>query len=322
MLFQKNMSKYTFLLPAYKGRFLDEMLNSIKNQTYPDFKVLISDDCSPENLKDICEPYLQDERFSYRRNEKNIGGENLVEHWNMLVNMCDTDYLIMATDDDVYDPDFLFHINELVEAYPDVYVYRARVRRIDEEDTLLMKDMAYDEYQNQLEFLYHLYSFQYQRGIGNFVFKTDTLIQEGGFVSFPYAWYSDLATEMLLAKQGIAHTKEILFNFRNSEINISNMKNSRNMSRGKMNAAIKYGEWFEQMIISQLDTRSKYNKQLTQFVVLRYKKDLLWQFYHLINDFNFIECLKIVKRFKELNILTSSKERLLVLFHKIRYGLF
>lgn len=43
-----NTSKYTFLLPAYKTRYLEKMLVSITNQTYTDFKVIISDDCSPE----------------------------------------------------------------------------------------------------------------------------------------------------------------------------------------------------------------------------------------------------------------------------------
>lgn len=51
--------KYTFLLPAYKGRFFDEMLRSIQGQTYTDFKVIISDDCSPEDLRSICEPYRE-----------------------------------------------------------------------------------------------------------------------------------------------------------------------------------------------------------------------------------------------------------------------
>ena len=47
------MIKYTFLLPAYKPNFLEEALRSIKDQTYSDFKVLVSDDCSPHDLKSI-----------------------------------------------------------------------------------------------------------------------------------------------------------------------------------------------------------------------------------------------------------------------------
>ena len=47
------MVKYTFLLPAFKPAFFEEALRSIKSQTYSDFKVLVSDDCSPHDLKFI-----------------------------------------------------------------------------------------------------------------------------------------------------------------------------------------------------------------------------------------------------------------------------
>ena len=47
------MAKYSFLLPAYKPDFLEVALRSIKSQTFSDFKVLVSDDCSPHDLKSI-----------------------------------------------------------------------------------------------------------------------------------------------------------------------------------------------------------------------------------------------------------------------------
>ena len=47
------MVKYTFLLPAYKPDFLEVALRSIKSQTLKDFNVLVSDDCSPHDLKSI-----------------------------------------------------------------------------------------------------------------------------------------------------------------------------------------------------------------------------------------------------------------------------
>ena len=37
--------KYTFLLPAYKAKYLDKALDSIKRQTFVDFQVIVSDDC-------------------------------------------------------------------------------------------------------------------------------------------------------------------------------------------------------------------------------------------------------------------------------------
>ena len=97
--------KYTFLLPAYKVKFLEKALNSIINQTYSDFKVIVSDDCSPENIKAIVDKF-SDERISYRRNSCNIGSKSLVSHWNLLLDLCDTEYFILASDDDVYEKEF------------------------------------------------------------------------------------------------------------------------------------------------------------------------------------------------------------------------
>lgn len=73
------ISKYTFLLPAYKARYFAEALESIKNQTFADFNCIVSDDCSPEDLKAIFDEKVgSDSRFTYRRNEANMGSESLV----------------------------------------------------------------------------------------------------------------------------------------------------------------------------------------------------------------------------------------------------
>ena len=63
-------TKYTFLLPAFKPDFFEVALRSIKSQTLKDFKVLVSDDCSPHDLKSIYNKVCGDDaRFTYRRNE-------------------------------------------------------------------------------------------------------------------------------------------------------------------------------------------------------------------------------------------------------------
>ena len=149
-----NNIKYTFLLPAYKVLFFEEALQSIKNQTYRDFKVIVSDDCSPENLKSIYDKVCGDDpRFIFRRNEENMGSKSLVSHWNMLVDMCDTEWLIMAGDDDVYEPTFLEEMDRLQVKYPNVDLLHARARVIDAEGEVVKLDSAYDEYVTQIEFL-------------------------------------------------------------------------------------------------------------------------------------------------------------------------
>ena len=58
------MVKYTFLLPAYKPDFFEEALRRIKDQTYSDFTVLVSDDCSPHDLKSIYNKVCGDDASS------------------------------------------------------------------------------------------------------------------------------------------------------------------------------------------------------------------------------------------------------------------
>lgn len=64
--------KYTFLLPAYKKTFLEEAIRSILNQTYTDFKLIISDDCSPEDIYSVVKIFKEDKRLFYRRNNPQI----------------------------------------------------------------------------------------------------------------------------------------------------------------------------------------------------------------------------------------------------------
>ena len=242
-----STTKYTFLLPAYKVKYLDEMLKSIKAQTYTNFKVVISDDCSPDNLYSICEPYLSDSRFVYRRNEENMGSKSLVSHWNLLVNMCDTEYLILASDDDIYAPEFLSEIDTLVQKYSHVDLFRARVWMIDINGDTLEKDFKGEEYENQYDFLYSMFC---QRGItciANYVFKSNSLQNIGGFVDFPLAWNSDDATIMRISSNGVVNTSNIVFYYRNSGYNIS-LTHSRDTLNKKTIADLQFSHYYEDFI--------------------------------------------------------------------------
>ncbi|MBL7741740.1 MAG: glycosyltransferase [Chitinophagaceae bacterium] len=56
------------------GRFIDEQLNSILNQTYIHLEIIISDDFSSDNTYEILKKHVEkDKRIRLFRNEKNIG---------------------------------------------------------------------------------------------------------------------------------------------------------------------------------------------------------------------------------------------------------
>lgn len=249
--------KYTFLLPAYKGRFLDEMLKSIQRQTYRDFKVIISDDCSPEDLRSICEPYLSDPRFSYRRNKENMGSKSLVSHWNLLVDMCDTDYLIMASDDDVYEPQFLAEIDALVQKYPNVDLFRARPSDVNSLGEIEKTEGISDELLSHEAFILRLYDNDAVGGEPAYCYRTKSLLRKGKFVDFPLAWFSDDATNIMMSVNGCAVTLKPLFNFRSTDIRITNQWGDLVDSTKKVKATLQFYKWMNAFLTSRTATHKE-----------------------------------------------------------------
>lgn len=240
-----NNIKYTFLLPAYKAKYLKEALDSLLDQTYKDFKIIVSDDNSPEDIRGIVDSF-DDVRIEYRKNKNNIGGLKLVEHWNLLLSLCDTEYVIVASDDDVYSRFFLEEMDELVKKYQDVNVFRARTQRINNHCDITAQEDVFDEYQGCVVALHSMFCGNYIGCVGNYVFRTDALRQAGGFADLPYAWFSDMQTVISLQGNGQANTKDILFSFRLSDINISNTKHDREVDSFKLKATIMFDKWLSE----------------------------------------------------------------------------
>ena len=217
------MSKYSFLLPAYKPSFLDEALARIVSQTFEDFTVIVSDDYSPDDIESIVKRY-KDSRISYRRNPANIGAENLVDHWNLLLESSDAEYVIIASDDDIYSSKFLEEIDELAVKYPDADILMARANTIDNsEQQISAGDDKQAEFLSFKEFIDNLLDTRKVHCVGNYVFKRNALKEIGGFVKFPLAWKSDTATAIALASHGVPCTSGTLFSFRLSGESITSM---------------------------------------------------------------------------------------------------
>ena len=58
-------------IPVYKSRFLDVAIRSVLNQTFTDFELIILNDRSPDNIKEIIKKN-NDSRIRYYENDINI----------------------------------------------------------------------------------------------------------------------------------------------------------------------------------------------------------------------------------------------------------
>ena len=68
------MPSVSIITPSFRSKkFINQTLQSIKNQTFGDFEVLIVDDASPDGSADYIASILPDERFQLIRLNANLG---------------------------------------------------------------------------------------------------------------------------------------------------------------------------------------------------------------------------------------------------------
>lgn len=93
-----RLPRATVLMPMYNaGEFVAEAIESILNQTYSDFKLLVIDDGSSDNSVQVVQSF-QDERIQLCRNDENMG---LVDTLNRGLRMIDTEYILRMDADDI-----------------------------------------------------------------------------------------------------------------------------------------------------------------------------------------------------------------------------
>ncbi|MDO4168369.1 MAG: glycosyltransferase family 2 protein [Lachnospiraceae bacterium] len=93
----------SIVLPIYNGeKYMRESIDSVINQTYQNWELLILDDCSSDNTSNIAQEYVKrDKRISYYRNEKNL---RLPRNLNKGFSLAHGDYLTWTSDDNRYKP--------------------------------------------------------------------------------------------------------------------------------------------------------------------------------------------------------------------------
>lgn len=234
--------KFSVTIPAYKSRYLREAIQSIASQTIDNWELIIVDDCSPEDIRSVVEPFMTDSRIRYYRNEKNCGAVNVVDNWNICLGYCTGDYVICMGDDDRLLPNCLADYQTLIEKYPGLNVYHTRTEIIDETGALVALQEQRPEWESALAMLWNRWDHRNKQYIGDFCYQTQYLKQAGGYYKLPLAWGSDDITALLGAKEkGIANMQEIGFQYRENRQTISS---STQNARIKIEARIAQQTWF------------------------------------------------------------------------------
>lgn len=238
------MPTFSILIPAFKVKFLREAIASCIAQTYADFEVIIVDDCSSENLKDVVAAF-QDFRIHYYRNDRNIGAINVVDNWNKCLSLSSGEYVICMGDDDKLLPNCLSLYADLQKRYPHVDVYHTWTQIIDENSEIVALQEPRPEWESALSALYFRWDCRWKQFIGDFCFRAKALKEAGGFYKLPLAWGSDdLSVFRAAMKGGIANAQQFGFQYRVNRYTITNSGNQKM----KAEAHLLEKQWFQNVL--------------------------------------------------------------------------
>ena len=119
--------KISVVLPVYNGEaYLKESIESILNQTFTDFELIIINDGSTDNSKNIINSF-SDERIKYI--EQNNKG--LACTLNIAAFQCNGKYIVRMDQDDLSAPNRFFIQFNFLEKHPDISVLSGAVSYID-----------------------------------------------------------------------------------------------------------------------------------------------------------------------------------------------
>lgn len=135
-----RIPKVAIGIPVYNGEnYLPETLDHLLRQTYQDFEIIVSDNCSTDRTQQICRDYAaRDARVLYARTARNIGA---APNFNHVFRLARSPYFTWKAHDDRSLPTFLERCVAVLDADSSVVLAHTASVAIDDRGEVLPFDV-------------------------------------------------------------------------------------------------------------------------------------------------------------------------------------
>lgn len=202
----------TIGIPTYNraDAYLPMCLEAAISQDYSNFEIIVSDNCSSDNTRELVEGF-DDSRLRYIRHEQNIGA---IPNFNFCLNEAAGAYFMMLHDDDLIDHDFLSCCAAAIPDNKTVGIIRSGTRIIDSNGSV--KSLAVNN--STTDKFTDLWS-DWSKGetspyLCSTVFNTEYLKQLGGFHPEKNMLFDVAVNVKLTAAYPWANVQDIKASFR------------------------------------------------------------------------------------------------------------
>ena len=134
--------KISVCIPVYNAKdYIENTVACWVNQDFRDLEICISDDDTDDGTWEILSGLAKrDERVHLNRNPSNLGPK---PNFRIAHDMARGDYVLWASDDDLYDKTYCSKLLAELEANPDCKLAVSAYRRVSRRDGAFIKDVYY-----------------------------------------------------------------------------------------------------------------------------------------------------------------------------------
>jgi len=129
------MPKVSVIIATYnRSHFVCEAIESVLNQTFLDFEIIVIDDGSKDNTKQVLEKYGSRIHYIFQENK------GRAESRNTGIKNTKGEYIAFLDDDDIWLPNKLEKQVAFLDSHPEIGLVHTFVELIDEQGLLLQKE--------------------------------------------------------------------------------------------------------------------------------------------------------------------------------------
>ncbi|SDH60507.1 Glycosyltransferase, GT2 family [Pseudobutyrivibrio sp. 49] len=181
-----------YIVTYNRSKYLKKQIDSVLNQTYINFRLIILDNASTDDTEKLVKSY-NDKRIEYIKHEKNIGGLSNIGY---AFSHCKADYLIVLHDDDCIENNMFEEQMQAFIKNPDCVMVSTNAYHIDEEDNIIRKVWNWDDD-------------QFYRGVDYF----DNYMEHGKVLLFPSIMYNNrfLKKNNIMIDENVGPCADVVF---------------------------------------------------------------------------------------------------------------
>ncbi len=186
------------LIPAYNAQeFIYETLESLNNQIFKDFQIIISIDKSDDETEVVVERWCKQHKLIPTQifyQEHHLGW---VKNINFLLKKCETKYFMMLPHDDLIHKNYLQRMFQYLETHPSACAAYSDIQGFGTIDSyLFQKSITGNKMERMLDFLlYHLSAIAVRGLVNRTVLSDLTFLNENNFsnIAMDSIWNMQMA---------------------------------------------------------------------------------------------------------------------------------